>query len=213
MNNEISLPNNNEIDLIADSLDFVFSVSFEKSPSKNYKDAIDLAKKADKYQEIKNIGTNKILHKCSFSNKPLSLAYALNLLKIIDKWKSTIIYANGKKLISSWHIQNTVECYLNACKCANSDAYCSVQKETLVASNEKDLKITTISNIYIVPCKKVAAYDFNDMIIKSKFTDSFDVVEAIAVSNNCDWCSNFNKNKYQRLDNDISTYDLSSIFR
>lgn len=110
--NLLDIPNN--IDLP----EWYVSISFGESTSKNYPQAVALAKTAPHY--IENVIDGKIIHQAIFSDKPSEYLQFIKLYELVSNWKSCYVIINGV-MVDRKIIGNLNYCYGDKCRSGKSD--------------------------------------------------------------------------------------------
>lgn len=119
MSKEIN--NSNELvekNISEDFPEWYISISFGKSRSKNYAQAVALAKLAPKYLEHTIDGN--LLHQAIYSDKYDEYLSFIKLYELINKWKSSFVAINGK-LVDRKIISGINYCYGDKCRSGNPD--------------------------------------------------------------------------------------------
>lgn len=111
----INLP---DIPKSIDFPDWYISISFGESPSKNYPQAVALAKSAPQY--IENVVDNKILHQAVFSDEPSEYLQFIKLYELVSNWKSCYVIINGV-MVDRKIVGNLNYCYGDKCRSGKSD--------------------------------------------------------------------------------------------
>lgn len=93
-------------------------ISFVKSTSKNYTQAIALAQMAPKY--IEQTIDGNILHQAIYSHKPDDYLAFINLYELINNWKSSFVAINGQ-LVDRKIIGGINYCYGDKCRSGNPE--------------------------------------------------------------------------------------------
>lgn len=94
------------------------SISFGKSSSVNFPQAVGLAKMAPKY--IENILDGQILYQAIYSSAPEEYLMFIKLYELVSNWKSCYVVINGK-VIDRKVIQGLNYCYGDRCRAGNKD--------------------------------------------------------------------------------------------
>lgn len=122
----------------------IFTISFGKSSSANYQNAIELSKKFDNFTELN--GTNEkhtiITNSAEVKNK---FQIFENLYNLINNWKSTIIKLNGDTVDNFnffYKYNEIIKCSLEYEKSTNKDIFCNIsqQHEGWGCKHLKDIK-------------------------------------------------------------------------
>lgn len=198
------------VDLINDSLTHLLTVSFGKSSSPSYPLAINVAKGASKYDEIKV--SNNIAHLAAFDKNREDAARALFLLHYISDWKTTQIYGGGKLLQTFYRVSYTLRCYLEATACDDWRAHCHTVIDdpfyeaevntalgfTIVMfPDQAEKKTPKMIGRYIFPCAMLR-HDFHHRT-KEHPADPIHQIQAEAISIGCDICPYFNPKEYKKV--------------
>lgn len=96
--------------------DWYVSISFGKSVSKNYPQALALAKMAPQY--IENEVGGKILHQAVYSDKTDEYLQFIKLYELICQWKSCFVVINGN-VVDRKIIGGLNYCYGDKCRSGN----------------------------------------------------------------------------------------------
>lgn len=209
------------VDLIADSLAHPLAIAFSKSGSPNYGAAVELAKLGTKYAE-QGVGKTT-LHMAVFAADRLHMSRALALLRYIEGWKSTQVYAGGKLLLSTHRVAEVIDCFLTAEACSDHRAHCCrVIRSPFAGVDERIQWINSdraISGFAFVGGKLVVtepkADHFDEYVLPCQFLARFgelhfrldgdpavtphDRLHAMAVSQGCAWCPNFNPAEFRKI--------------
>jgi hypothetical protein len=206
MTNEISPT----VDLIKDSLTHLLTVSFGKSTSPSYQLALNVAKGASKYDEIK-VGGN-IAHLVAFDKNREDAARALFLLHYISDWKTTQIYGGGKLLQTFYRVSNTLRCYLEATACDDWRAHCHTiiddpfyesadksffELKIVISAEPAEPKNSKMIDRYIFPCSMLQR-DFHHRT-KEHPSNPIHQIQAEAISIGCDLCPFFDPKEYKKV--------------
>lgn len=198
------------VDLIKDSLTHLLTVSFGKSSSPSYPLAVNVAKGASKYDEIR-VGGN-IAHLVAFEKNREDAARALFLLHYISDWKTTQIYGGGKLLQTFYRVSNALRCYLEATACDDWRAHChtviddpyyessfngSCEIRIFVSTEPVEPKPPKMVGRYIFPCAMLQ-HDFHHRT-KEHPSDPIHQIQAEAISIGCDICPFFNPREYRKV--------------
>lgn len=209
------------IDLIADSLAHPLAVAFSKTSSPSYGAAVELAKLGSKYAE-RDIGRSTV-HMAVFAGDRLHMSRAMALMRYIKGWKSTQLYAGGKLLFSAHRVEDVINCFLTATACSDFRAHCHrVIRSPFAGDDERigwidsDLAICGFARIggrlvvaepkrerhdrYVLPCRFLARYgEIHFRLDGSPDVSPVDRLQAMAVSQDCAWCPNFEPSNFRRL--------------
>ncbi|HDK7162141.1 TPA: hypothetical protein PTV34_003508 [Clostridium botulinum] len=98
--------------------DWYVSISFGKSTSKNFPQAVALAKMSPQY--IENEIEGKILHQAVYSHNPDEYLQFIKLYELVSKWKSCFVIINGQ-VIDRKIIGGLNYCYGDKCRSGNPD--------------------------------------------------------------------------------------------
>ncbi|KOR24141.1 tetratricopeptide repeat protein [Clostridium sp. L74] len=98
--------------------DWYISISFGKSTSKNFPQAVGLAKMAPQY--IENEIEGKILYQAVYSHNPDEYLQFIKLYELVSKWKSCFIVINGQ-VVDRKIIGGLNYCYGDKCRSGNPD--------------------------------------------------------------------------------------------
>ncbi|APQ98055.1 hypothetical protein [Clostridium botulinum] len=98
--------------------DWYVSISFGKSTSKNFPQAVALAKMAPQY--IENEIEGKILHQAVYSHNSNEYLQFIKLYELVSKWKSCFVIINGQ-VIDRKIIGGLNYCYGDKCRSGNPD--------------------------------------------------------------------------------------------
>lgn len=98
--------------------DWYVSLSFGKSNSPNYPQAVELAKMAPIYLEQDNDG--QILHQAVYSDKANEYLQFIQLYELVRNWKGHYVVINGE-LVDRKIISGLNYCYGDRCRSANPD--------------------------------------------------------------------------------------------
>jgi len=96
--------------------DWYISLSFGKSRSSNYPQAVELARMAPKYMEH-NIG-GKVLHQAVYSDKPSEYLQFVKLYELVSAWKSCFVVINGQ-VVDRKIVAGLNYCYGDRCRSGN----------------------------------------------------------------------------------------------
>ncbi|NMM64337.1 hypothetical protein HBE96_17070 [Clostridium sp. P21] len=96
-------------------------VSFKKSTSKNYSQAVALSRLGLNYEEKME---DTLIHHSSYTKDSRSFLIFMNLYNIIKDWNSCRIEINNKFLFQK-SLDTLTECYCNKCKSSPKDSFCS----------------------------------------------------------------------------------------
>lgn len=107
-----------EKDLSDEFPNWYVSLSFGKSRSKNYPQAVALAKMAPKYIENKVEGN--VMHQAIYSEQCNEYLAFIKLYELINNWKSSFVVINGQ-LVDRKIIGGINYCYGDKCRSGNSD--------------------------------------------------------------------------------------------
>jgi len=202
------------MDPLVASLNALVAVAFPKSSSPSYRLVVTLAMAATHYQETHIDG--KPLHVAVFERTPEDAARALAVLERVEKWRGVQVFARGKIVASSWHVQSTLRCYLDSCACSNPQAYCQEVLDDPASDYErnKHLKINLTMHVYLnLPpqpelqvATQIGQFLFPCKQTRYRFRYQFDhpatvkeQIQAAAVEANCDWCPRFDVDDYRQV--------------
>lgn len=210
-----------DVDLIADSLSHPLAVAFSRTNSPNYGAAVELAMLGSKYAELA-LGRS-IVHMAAFSASRAHMSRALALLRYIKGWKSTQIYAGGKLLFSAHRVEDVINCFLTAAACCDYRAHCHrVIRSPFAGDDERirwigsDLAISGFARVggmltvtdprresfekYVLPCRFLARYgEIHFRLDGGPDVSPRDRLQAMAVSQDCEWCPNFEAGDFKKV--------------
>lgn len=109
-----------EKDISNDFPEWYVSISFSKSRSKNYPQAVALAKMAPKY--IEQTVEDNILHQAIYSEKCEEYHAFIKLYELVRNWNSSFVAINGNP-VEKKDLNNFKTCYSNKCESKNNE-YC-----------------------------------------------------------------------------------------
>jgi hypothetical protein len=98
--------------------EWYISLSFGKSHSKNYTQAVALAKMAPKY--IEQTVDSNLLHQAIYSDKCDEYLSFIKLYELVQNWKSSFVAINGK-LVDRKIVGGINYCYGDKCRSGNPD--------------------------------------------------------------------------------------------
>ncbi|TDS25870.1 hypothetical protein [Halanaerobium congolense] len=96
------------------------TLSFKKSRSKNFPQALDLAKQAPKYDEYKQ--KKSVIYQATYGSNPDEYLSMLNLWELIKNWKSSFMNINGE-IVDKNTFSKINRCYSDKCR-NNTDDFC-----------------------------------------------------------------------------------------
>ncbi len=172
------------------SEDILIAMTFGKSPSGSYPEALYMAQQADIYKEATIHG--RPLHLAAFRKTASGANRASALLGLIGNWKSTHVVAGNRNIVNTWSAIQTAQCYADSFSCADTSAHCLFHNtihDYQLTFHQRDLAEE------ILPCRRLNGWAFQ--IAESHPSTRADQIQAIAVKEGCDWCPNFNKENYR----------------
>ncbi|HEY4761799.1 MAG TPA: hypothetical protein VIH42_14570 [Thermoguttaceae bacterium] len=178
---------------------FFLVIIFGKTNSYVYEQAVNIAKSATHYSEIKS--KKNILHVAAFEATRASAKPALMLARYIEGWKSAYIFTKGQ-ITSSYRAVMTLNCYTVATECVDYSAHCHEVIDDLNADQHhyyiRDGLVQDIKK-YLFPCKLLRSY----FRFQPKHpSGTYAQIQAAAVSFGCSWCPYFDEKNYKQI-NDI----------
>ena len=119
--NALTITNSNQNKFDSNGFgDWYVSISFGKSSSTNFPQAVGLAKMATKY--IENNIDGQILYQAIYSSTRKEYLMFIKLYELVSKWKSCYVMINGE-LIDKKNIQRLNYCYGDKCR-SNDKNFC-----------------------------------------------------------------------------------------
>lgn len=109
------------VDLIADSLSGLLAVVFPRSRAIRYPLAVQLAQSASKYSETALGGVP--WHLAAFARDQTQAALAMAIIRALAGQKADY-FVRGVQVKQPVQLARVLECYLQACACADTSAHC-----------------------------------------------------------------------------------------
>lgn len=203
MSNEIT----KTIDPFVASAENLLVVTFQKSTSKSYPLAVNIAQGAQDYTEA-NIG-GKLVHFVIFGKNRAEAGRAQALINYISGWKGIQVFAGGKMIQNPWSIMQVLNCFLEASGCNDWKAHClkiiDDPYNTRPASRGMSFTIR-ITEKPEMPKQavEIKQYTFPCAYLKNRFkfqlqhpSSPENQIQAGAISEGCDWCPYFKTESYE----------------
>lgn len=199
MGNEISVQS-----WLTNLSDEIFiAITFGKSSSVSYLEAVRIGRQADIYQEATIDG--KLMHLAAFKRAALSASRAEILLGLVQGWKSTTVVAGGR-IIPAAAASSTCACYAESFACKDAKAHClrhveiwpdhSLSFEIVLSSDHSGGKIPRAGHdAEILPCRRLSGW--GHLVKDSHPSARKDQIQALAVRQSCDWCPRFKCENYR----------------
>lgn len=190
-------------------------IVFAKTNSPYFGLVVNMAKGASAYHEIKLEKTS--IHTCVFERSPEQAARAITLLRYVESWATRQLFVAGRLVTSDVQIAlATLECYQQACHCANADAHCLLLTDDAF-KHDKPASTGTMMTIrfampgesvtpqevppkpkrYVMPCHRAYEYEKIEHDHPASWQDQ---VQAIAVRHETDWCPLFDSSKFRQYE-------------
>lgn len=199
------------IDPLSDSFRYLLVLSFAKSSSSSYPLALSVAQGAAKYAET-TVG-RQLVHLAAFSRDREGAAKALAVMKYLSGVRSLQIFCNGTTTRSAYAVSGVLECYLKACSCADHAAHCCkvIDDPFLNRSATPGLSYSISLNLSTEPgstpkARTVQRYLFPCSYVLPRFryqhghpSSIQDQIQAAAIDAECQWCPNFQPDRFQKL--------------
>lgn len=176
---------------------------FLQSSSSKYKEAVSIAGSCSYFQQI--IIEGKQINLVGFNKTHKDISKFLTLQGLIYGWKGTRFFAGGRPLTNPYSCNGTLDCYLLSLSCQNYKAYCWEVVDHPFFKNDSfsngGLVLTVSLNkkeegfkikekpppLLLRPCKRIETYRLS----KYHPSDIVDLIQAMAVELNVDWCPHF----------------------
>lgn len=196
------------------STNYLITVFFAQSRSKNFEAALNIAMQANHFEEV-TVGNSKF-YLASFGITLPQSSLALLLMDFVNNWKGSHIFLKGVPLRNSYNIISTLECFQNSMRCSNSQAHChTIQKMIGETANPQSTSFSINIKVehfldkilpkeevkeevkWIHPCRKISYYLRE---LNSQHSASLqDQLQAQAVSHGCDICPNFKPSDLRKI--------------
>lgn len=198
----------NKIDLFDASLRYMLVLVFPKSSSKNFPLVLNIAEGAEKFT-VGDINGKQTYFVC-FAKNQADAGRAIAILDYVRSWKGVQIFSGGKLLQNSYHVAQVIHCFLESQTCRDPQAHChkviddpfseEVEPQGISLSvrlvDRPTLKQEVEIDRYLFPCQ----FLFNRFRFQIDHPSSpADQIQASAVKNGCNWCPNFEPDKWKKL--------------
>lgn len=198
----------NKIDPFGASLRYMLVLVFPKSTSKYFPLVLNIAEGAERYA-VADISGKPTYFVCFGANQA-DAGRAVAILDYVRTWKGVQIFSRGKLLQNSYHVAQVINCYLESQSCRDYQAHChSVIDDPYSEDLEHQglsLSIRLVDKPTLKQEVEVDRYLFPCNFLKSRFrfqkdhpSSSADQIQASAVKNGCDWCPNFEPDKWEKV--------------
>lgn len=194
-------------DLVPIDSDHFFVVTFSKTSSIVYQEAVEVARLASVYREAGD--GRKVRHCAVFHDSPDQVRVAMRLTQLTRDWKGTMYFARGRLITpyGGWSALEVLTCLSTAQRCTDWKAHClSVidNIEALESFEFRQLPSSTRDRAdgrYLFPCALLKMYFTLDRGPVSSLADR---VQAKAVARNVDWCPYFSIGNFRPFDGEIT---------
>lgn len=167
-------------------------VAFSKSSSPSYLRSVELAKKAQAYAEIDEMG--KPRHFAGYAMAPAPISAALELMRLCRGIKGYNLYVNGIPFHDTFMVATAMQCFLDASRCADKKAHCN----SVIRNPYADDQLR--EGLFLAPCSHIVNWSSGAMKLYLSHPSSPQAqIQAEAVSRGCDWCPNLKVNEFRRL--------------
>jgi|TARA_R100000049_G_C1956766_1_gene114019 hypothetical protein len=196
------------IDPFDASLQHMLVLVFPRSTSKNFPLVLNIAEGAEQYA-VAEINGKPTYFVCFGANQS-DAGRAIAILDYVRTWKGVQVFSRGKLLQNSYHVGQVLNCYLESQACRDYQAHChkviddpfseEVEDRGLSLSirfmDRLSLKHEVEMGRYLFPCQ----FLFHRFMFQKDHPSSpADQIQASAVKNGCDWCPNFEPDRWEKV--------------
>lgn len=181
---------------------------FLQSSSPKYKEAVSLAGSASFFKQLLIEGRQ--INVVGFNKTQKDISKFMTLQGLVYNWKGTRFFAGGRPLVNPYSCNETLNCYLLSLSCRNYEAYCwkiidhpfyrsagfSITIAPKGTLSEEQKRGPRPNPVLLVPCKRLEAYRLSQHHPAS----IPDLIQAMAVELNIDWCPNFKPDETKEIE-------------
>ncbi|MBU83833.1 hypothetical protein [Alcanivorax sp.] len=198
----------NRVDPFDASLRYMLVLVFPKSTSKNFPLVLNIAEGAEQYA-VSDINGKPTYFICFGANQA-DAGRAVAILDYVSTWKGVQIFSRGKLLQNSYHVAQVLNCYLESQSCRDYQAHCHKVIDDPISEEVEDRGLSLSIRLVDRPPLKheveIDRYLFPCQFLLNRFrfqddhpSSPADQIQASAVKNGCDWCPNFEPDRWKKV--------------
>lgn len=183
-------------------------IVFAKSSSKNFSLVLSAAEGAKKFIRL-DVGGADTYFAC-FGKDRIDAGRALTILDYVYSWKGIQCFSKGRLLTDLYRLKDVLNCYLNSQLCRDPKAHCYTIVDDPLISATRNTELCLSIRLGSSPSYKqrveIDRYSFpcNRIFPHFRFQKDHpatieDQIQACAVSMGCDWCPNFDADKWKKV--------------
>ena len=183
------------IDPFQASVGCLLVVAFSKTNSVNYPFAVSVAEGAERYGTAEIGG--KSMHVAVFGKTQADAGRALALIGYVRGWRSAFVFAQGKMVGDTYHLQEVLSCYVQSCQCSDIKAHCIfVIDDPFEDDNNHQMSNHESTHKYVFPCKLlVTRFQFQSDHPSSIVNQ----IQAAGVAQCCNFCPHFSPEGFSEI--------------
>jgi len=183
------------IDPFQASVNCLLVVAFAKTNSPNYPFAVSLAEGAERYGNAEIGG--KHMHVAVFGRTQADTGRALALIGYTRGWRSAFVFAQGKMVGDTYHLQEVLSCYMQSCQCRDIKAHCIfVIDDPFEDDDTRRMSHRESTHKYAFPCKLlVTRFHFQSNHPSSIVNQ----IQAAGVEQCCTFCPHFTPESFMEI--------------